>query len=109
MKILKLQLMSRRTPENTNTEVVFVDTAVFSQWVSPVSGICQAVFCLVSENTQQREGRHPGVHLRSRPGLISLVCLGQGEAQHLCLGLNHTLKQNKTQIIQALKIIPGNA
>lgn len=42
MKTLKLQLMSRRTPENTNTEVVFADTAVFSQWVSPVSGMCQA-------------------------------------------------------------------
>lgn len=43
MKILKLQLMSRRTPENTtNTEAVFADTAVFSQWVSSVSGMCQA-------------------------------------------------------------------
>ena len=42
LKILKLQLMSRRTPENTNKEVVFADVAVFSQWVSPVSGMCQA-------------------------------------------------------------------
>lgn len=42
MKILKVWLKSRRTPENPSTGVVFEGQAALSRRLSPISGVCEA-------------------------------------------------------------------